>query len=1291
MSVFVLDLETNPQARLASLRLTDQHGRHLGANQVKLADQAPSLLEAAFDTRAHVERYAGNLRLDDSAQPATAEQLLERLGVFLGEKILGTEIVGRLAQGRAHRTLLVRLPDPQADLLAAAFARVPWEIARPAPGQDPLLARNLVVRAVPAGTEPTGAEDEAPGLAADEPLRVLLVFAEAPGSRPLAMRQERERLLGLFFDDILPRQQVEVDMLCHGVTRALLRERVQTRGGYDVVHWSGHGHHNLLELVGEDGKKDAITGEELVRLFEEAGGFIPRLVFLSACLSGALVRARDWGALRAALRGEQERKSGEEATLGDVLKDKPGYTGSALALLRAGVPQVVAMRYEVTDGYARRFAERFYQHLLADPARHPVDTALALARGDVARGAAAGEYTPVDHSTPLVFGRERLKFQAPKGRSAQLARRWPLPRPLLSGGRRDLDAHPGFVGRGAELSLLSRRWLSRGGPAVALVQALAGMGKTALAAEAIHLWHGRFDWVFAFQARPTALTVEEFYRQLDRRLALESNVYREACQERPSAAVYLPPSQTLSGDERYQRLRDNLLEVLSRENVLLVLDNFETNLATVPREDGYRCQDPEWDRLLAALAEGLLGTGSRLLVTCRHRVAALAHEGRVVWLPLGPLPLAEAALFLKGQPNLLKLVLGGEADQKLARQVLEVSRGHPLILQRLAGLAADRQALEQALGRLRHDGLKALPDVFQGAQTGAEREAERRYLEEVTVGAIDLLLERASPPARRLLWVATLANEPVSQELLASVWSGPSALAWAEPVEPLLVELRGAGLLVLEEGAYGFHELVRERAAAWMEAHPEERGSHTPEQVWRAYGDRYADAYDTHSRSGKPGAQDQADEAGRRALTYVIRSGDFSGRGEFASRLVTDTHNPVLLRSAIVQLQEVADRVPPGQQRWRVRTNLADALHQAAQPDQAVSLYEQAAQEAEQAEDWLDAQWICGNWANAMAAIGQLSQARLTFQRSAEFGRRADIPRIHVIGHELGALSIDVMQGQAAKALPEVERRLEEVRTWYKRSCQGERVPEAPQLWFLQRVLCAALDFARMANMALGRVEACLHLMDECEQVQREKGMSEYELARTRFNRYGALIELGRLPEAKELLEDCLRVCQDVQDFGGQAMALSGLGQVWQRIGDMNQAIALERQALALWERLPDPCGRSGSHSRLADHLRYAGQLEEMSRHRLAALVYNMVTFGYSKLANTMYNIRVDEQEAAAAGGRYNLPRLDALVQRPEFDALRVFLEESGRTPAEFQPAIDKVPELARSLMERVARQRGPG
>src|SRR5262249_46750234 len=236
-----------------------------------------------------------------------------------------------------------------------------------------------------------------------------------------------------------------------------------------------------------------------------------------------------------------------------------------------------------------------------------------------------------------------------------------------------------------------------------------------------------------------------------------------------------------------------------------------------------------------------------------------------------------------------------------------------------------------------------------------------------------------TPLARRLLWVATLASEPVTEALIQGVWSGqtleqeqlqevraflarveqlppeqrpevpplsPEERALLEksgaegvlpvpPVGPLLAELRDAGLLSVEgegDGAsYSFHELVRERAAARMEAHPEERGGRTAEQVWEAYGERYAAAFNALSKSGKPGAKVQAGEAGWRALSYLVRAGAFQHLRSFASNLVTGTRDPTLLRGVIAELEAVADQVPAGEARWSVRTYLADAVKNAGQ------------------------------------------------------------------------------------------------------------------------------------------------------------------------------------------------------------------------------------------------------------------------------------------------------------------------------------------------------------------------
>ena len=202
--VFILHVGTDPDAGVVRLRLTDEHGnRQLGANQVRLAEHRASQWQGLFDTRAYVDRYA---------KPDAEADLLEQIGVFLGETVLGPEIMKALSAGISQRSLLVRQAAAPEDDLAAAFARVPWEIARPAAGQKALFERNLGVRMELSGASP----DHAPR-PSDEPLRVLLVYAEAPASRPLAMRLEREQLLDLFHDKVMPGRQVSVDVLCHGV------------------------------------------------------------------------------------------------------------------------------------------------------------------------------------------------------------------------------------------------------------------------------------------------------------------------------------------------------------------------------------------------------------------------------------------------------------------------------------------------------------------------------------------------------------------------------------------------------------------------------------------------------------------------------------------------------------------------------------------------------------------------------------------------------------------------------------------------------------------------------------------------------------------------------------------------------------------------------------------------------------------------------------------------------------------------------------------------------------------
>ncbi|MCP4700000.1 MAG: CHAT domain-containing protein [Gammaproteobacteria bacterium] len=1313
--LFILDLVTRPAE--VELRLSDARGVHLAARQTDLNQHPPALWEGLFDTRNHVQRYG-------FSRAGAERKLLEELGRFLGEQVLGAEIMDKLTADFRHRTLLIRLPDTEKDLWAAAFARVPWEIARAK--NETLAELNLAVRAVTAATELSGVLEQT--VKPEESLRVLLAFTETPASNPLAARLERERLLELFHQDILPRRQVEVDVLCHGVTRAAIETRVRERGGYHIVHWSGHGHHNTLELAGEDG--GAISGQGLVRLFQKAGGFIPQLMFLSACHSGSFMSVRDWAGLRAAIAGQgelskkfkQAERSERSENLREIVTEQPGYTGAALELLKARVPQVVAMRYAVGDTYARRLARRFYKHLLADKALFHADSALLLARNELLQDARADEFAPIDHATPLLFGRSRVQLHPRGGRSPQLNKRRPQPYPLLPGSA-ELDPPFGFVGRGAELARLAAEWLprSRDKSPLVIIQGLAGLGKTALAAEIINCWHSRFDWVFAFQSKGVPLNAEDFYRRLDQKLVLASQVYCETCAKHPNRKIFLDPvfldpvssfsqeaggSDLENGEARYGLMRENLLQTLRDEAILLAVDNFESNLMPLPDSGAYRCRDPEWVRILTALS-GLTGSDSRIVFTSRHLPAALPLSGQVLldppqpgnpenggvmWLPLGPLPMAQALLYLENREQLRQLRHGDKAERELALRVLEISRGHPLILQRLGDLAKDRAALRAALDRFAAQGLfKTLPDVFVSSRDG--RETERRYLEEVANGAVRLLIERATADARRLLRVITLAAEPVPEALLAEVWSEQSpdqktaqkeqrpelpeippelqaeAAAENAPLAPLLEELTVSGLLQREGEGYSFHELVREGCQAWMEAHPQERGKREEQAVYIAYGQAYEAVFQSLQQANQ---REQASEAGRRGLSYLIRGKAYDQLGNFAGELILGTQDPRLLRGVIAELKMLPELLPAGETRWSVRTYLADALRMAGQPRDTLPFYEKAVVEAEAAGHWSHVGTICQNWANALGDAGQLSRARETFLRSAEAGRRAGSPELDVTGSALEALRVDVEQGQAAAALPAIEKHLGRVRGWQREQQAGQTPAAAPDAELLARTLVGALNIAWWANHALENWQACLDLLTEQEEVEQVRGEPAHGLAITRFNRYPSLLQLERLDEAQQVLEGCLQVFQEADDLLHQSKTLSALADLWDERGDSKQAIKLQTEALAVRERLPYLEDRAISHGNLSEYLYRAGRVEASKPHFVAGLVYFML-MGHHEINGQLNNHAIRVQEAAENKREYTLPSLAEVAALPEFEALKKHLTEQGLEAAGVQERLDAV------------------
>lgn len=1328
-SHFDLVVSADPATLSAELILLDENGRRLAGRRTDFRSIPAGRLQALFDLENYLRYYV---------EWGREAETIARTGVSIAEEVLGEEIFLLLWRARNRRTLRVRLPGAteREDLLAAALARLPWEIARPSAAGDTLAERNLLVRVVHDMAAPA---TEPLALGTDECLRVLFVFAQAGESEPLAARLEQNRLRELLEREIYPTRRVEGHFLTHGVTRQRLEAQVAEHGGYHVVHWSGHGHRNRLVLAKPGGERDFITGEELLEVFVHAGGFIPRLFFLSACHSGDILRVKSWGDFLAVARGDDldARRSAPPPTRDILVEDPPGYTGTAHALLQGGVPSVVAMRYSVGDDYARELAVEFYSALLAHAQPKSAAAALTMARRALLNPAPPGaaRFAAADHATPVLYGEEEPGLVLRPGRSPSLNTRR---RRLQRVAELTTAEHAHFVGRTRELTGLGAEFIGSGAGAevrpVAVVTGLGGMGKTALVAEALALWEDRFDWVLLYQFRGASLDFENTLRDIHLNLAGELGRYHAHVGDFPADAVFRPVAAGFGGDERLDRLTENLLRVMRDEAILLVLDNFETVLAPVPEtaasHAGLRnCRDPAWDRFLRRLATELVGTRSRVLVTCRHPLAALAGTPSHA-VPLGPLSPGEAALYLRQHTGLREMAFSAEERERtLVRRLLGASRFHPLLMDRLARLAMGgtelRPQLLRGLETLERRGdFSKLPELF--AARGNARETA--YLEDALAVSLDQLIRAAGPDARRLLWIISLANEPVPLALVNGVWSGESveqeqlrglkemldqgdalppelqARLETMPLElrakvdavplcpqrsaaaPILDRLLSTALVDISmEGPedpnpdLSCHELVRERIHAWMCVHAEERGTLTATAVRLAYAERLEASFELLREQDVAAAV----AAGSEALVYCVQAGAYDQLAGFASRLVNSRKDPRILQGLLSHLESAASSAPEGEARWSCMGFLADAMNRVGRHTVSLQFYEQADLEARAAVQsggsrgrraWADVAWIAGNWAFALRQGGDLEAARSRHLESADADRRAGSPAVAILSSEMEALRVRILQGGVDEAVPEIQSRLEQVQAWWHRYRSGHRVPEAPDPEILTRAFIGALDVAMSVDHAREDWRSMLQRANQILEAQISSNRSPEEVLSTRMNRAGVLGRMQRFSEAQAELEACLIGFEDDPVRSAQVLGL--LAEMFDANGDVSHAIAQERRSLALRDQLEDPRDRAISHNNLAIWLGDSSDpsaVRESSFHRVAAMVYRVVAGLTQDLEISWRNYDIGFRRAAARGEFVTIPQISELLARPAFQPLDEWLRERGVDLAGLQESVDRL------------------
>jgi formylglycine-generating enzyme required for sulfatase activity len=256
--------------------------------------------------------------------------------VFVGE-VRTCYAVSREKANRQRQGLRLKLRIQPPEL-----AGLPWEYLYDAREGDYLcLSRTTpIVRYLdlPRGAQP---------LPVRPPLRILGMIARPHGHDRLDVDTERQRIERAT-EHLQARGLVELTWLEGQTWRHL--QRAMRRGRWHLFHFIGHGgfhrydEESYLILADDEGQPHYLNATQVGRLL--AGHRSLRFVLLNSC-EGA--------------RGSER----------DV------FSSTAATLIRRGIPAVLAMQYEITDGAAIEFARAFYE---AVTEAMPVDAAVAEAR-----------------------------------------------------------------------------------------------------------------------------------------------------------------------------------------------------------------------------------------------------------------------------------------------------------------------------------------------------------------------------------------------------------------------------------------------------------------------------------------------------------------------------------------------------------------------------------------------------------------------------------------------------------------------------------------------------------------------------------------------------------------------------------------------------------------------------------------------------------------------------------------------------------------------------------------------
>ncbi len=1161
----------------------DETGAPLADHQVRL-DPAAEQVTAFQD----LYRYAGWQAVPDR-RARDQMKIVIAAGAWAGRELLGERVAAAIVE---EAPVTVRV---SAEGAAGHVLMWPLELAHA--NGEPLAARgdvSLVYDIAPGGG--VRRKERTAGV-----LRVLAVFSQPTRTSVLALRRERYEL-ARFFRRIAAREgaAVELRVVQYGVTREHLAGIADSGNGWDVLHLAGHGGRGVFMLEHGDGSPDPLDTASLIELLRPKKHRL-KLAVVSACESAVETVA---DTLRLVGLDEQA----EDAVRADAepAAESTEVTGLARALVRELDCAVVAMRYPVQDEFAIAFGAAFYEHVLGR--RHPVDVAVARAvaeatgtRGTVVRRA-------LSLATPGAFG----------VRTAGLSLEVPRGQPVLDPGGQKMSFFPDeperFVGRTQAMAAANAVLAPESGKTTVLLHGMTGSGKTSCAVELAYRHQDAFAALAFWQAPPSPDEWGGALASLARTLEVQLGGYGF------SMAAHIGTGAAL---EKYlPRLR----QVMRNTGILLVLDNLETLLTP----DG-TWRDPRWELLMEVLTGH--GGESRLIMTSQIAPSGLGGIGTgTEMLPVHALSLDESAAFARELPHLRgllhaddepdaddgptrgELAPGIQADRERLRRVLRVVQGHPQMLVFADAFAADRALLDAQLA------------AAEGASGGQRLDAFFRYgttalgpgqfldaLAAWTSGALAVLPESARLMAEFLV---CLEDSDRAGPVIAATWPG----LWrrlghsSDPTapEPLLDALTGAALAQAEMVP---SPLPDHRPAVTYRVHPGVAAAVeavAPHSL-RAAIDAELAAY-WAAAAGKARRRDDLgpEESGRivrsglAAAPYLLRLGEWRAASGLLEQAMYRDRSPETVQAVVPALRQIADTA--GGPEYQVL--LAYALGM-VDPAESERMLREIVARAEQDGDYRLAYRVAGNLLNRLFLTTRLSEALSLSDDLAEYVLRAGLGPWTRLGAEGARLQVLGLMGEHRKVLAALDDLLARMRALASTPEVGDSEDDPAIPWNIREVV---LGIGHTSALALQEFQLCLDLNAQITESKQSRGAGVYEITRARFNDASPLVGLGRLAEAGQLLRECQQVMEDHGDLALLATVISARADLEDKLGHLETAVHLERNALRIRYAQPVPYEIAIGHYNLASYLDDASRFDqaEQRAHRVAAaLIYKFTGMSY--------------------------------------------------------------------------------